>query len=97
MNPDGNPIFTTSSDEALESEASYTLKMNTFDKVTYVEDNAGHTLYTFAADTFLTSTCADACASAWPPFTIDSGYFPTAGSGIDATLIYTTTRPDNTI
>ncbi|HKY14138.1 MAG TPA: hypothetical protein VJM33_04395 [Microthrixaceae bacterium] len=48
------------------------------------------TVYVFTDDTDTTSTCVDACEGAWPPLTAPA----TAGDGVDADLIGTTTRPD---
>jgi len=45
----------------------------------------GKTLYTFSTDSAGVSTCADACANAWPPLVLDSGQ-PTAGPGLSGTL-----------
>jgi len=45
----------------------------------------------------LDTTCYTTCATAWPPFTIASGDFPSAGTGVSDSLIYTITRTDNTI
>jgi len=42
------------------------------------------TLYTFANDKEGTSTCYDACATAWPPYTITGE--PVAGAGITGKL-----------
>ncbi len=49
------------------------------------------TLYTYTRDTADTSNCYDACATAWPPFTITGA--PVAGAGITGKLA-TTTRKD---
>lgn len=49
------------------------------------------TLYTYAKDTADTSTCYDACATNWPPFTLTAD--PVAGAGITGKLA-TTTRKD---
>ena len=54
-------------------------------------DTDGMTLYLFEADTDGTSTCYDECADAWPALT---GEAPTAGEGIDESLIGTTERDD---
>lgn len=52
-------------------------------------DADGMTLYLFEADTDGTSTCYDECADTWPPL-IDAA--PTAGGGIDQSLVDTTER-----
>jgi len=57
-------------------------------------DGAGLTLYVFDNDMGGTSTCAGACATAWPPLTVDGE--PVAGDGIDAEDVATVTRADGT-
>jgi predicted lipoprotein with Yx(FWY)xxD motif len=52
------------------------------------------TLYLFKADVRGTSACTGACASAWPPL-LATGK-PTAGSGLTASKLGTTTRSDGT-
>lgn len=55
----------------------------------------GRTLYMFDPDAQGESTCYDECATSWPPLTLDDGE-PTAGDGVDATLLGTTERTDGT-
>jgi predicted lipoprotein with Yx(FWY)xxD motif len=57
-------------------------------------DSQGRTLYLFLKDSGTTSSCTDACASAWPPL-VASGT-PTAANGANASLVGTTARPDGT-
>jgi predicted lipoprotein with Yx(FWY)xxD motif len=54
-------------------------------------DNRGYTLYMFMNDTANTSACNAACQSLWPP--LQSSSLPTAGTGVDASLIGTGTLP----
>lgn len=42
-----------------------------------------------------TLPCTDACAEEWPPFLSDGD--PTAGEGVDASLLGTTTRDDGSV
>lgn len=58
-------------------------------------DATGRTLYLFTPDTGGTSTCYGQCATAWPPL-LTSGT-PVAGSGVDASLLGTTTRTDGSV
>jgi len=44
----------------------------------------GMTLYTFKPDSANTSTCVNACATTWPPYTISGD--PVAPSGLTGTL-----------
>ena len=55
-------------------------------------DASGKTLYVFVPDKGGDSTCYDDCAKAWPPLTITGS--PTAGEGLGATDLGTTTRTD---
>jgi predicted lipoprotein with Yx(FWY)xxD motif len=59
---------------------------------TILVDSQGRTLYLFAKDSGTKSACTGACATAWPPLR-DSGK-PTAGSGLNASLLGTTQRSD---
>ena len=56
----------------------------------------GKTLYIFTADTANTSTCADACATNWPPFTVDADETVKAGDGVTGALT-TFARADGTM
>ena len=57
-------------------------------------DGTGRTLYLFENDTSSASTCTGACAGTWPALTTSGA--PTAGSGVDASMLSTTTRDDGT-
>ena len=59
-----------------------------------VVDSKGWTLYLFTKDANGKSACTDSCASAWPPATVSGT--PTAGGGLDAGMLGTTTRADGT-
>ena len=53
----------------------------------------GKTLYVFTPDSKDTSTCLDACAGKWPPFTIAADDTLKGGTGVTGTLA-TFARPD---
>jgi predicted lipoprotein with Yx(FWY)xxD motif len=55
-------------------------------------DSQGRTLYLFQADSGGKSACSGACASAWPPLRATGK--PTAGSGVNASLLGTIPRSD---
>jgi predicted lipoprotein with Yx(FWY)xxD motif len=55
-------------------------------------DSKGRTVYLFEKDTGAKSTCFGACATEWPPVT--TGGKPSAGSGVTASMLGTTTRSD---
>lgn len=52
----------------------------------------GRTLYLFEQDSGTTSTCTGSCAATWPALTF-SGQ-PTAGTGLDASMLGTAMRSD---
>ena len=60
-------------------------------------DGQGRALYLFAADTAGSSTCYDACATAWPPMLTDKGAKVDAMQGVSASLTGTTTRKDGSL
>ena len=55
-------------------------------------DAGGRTLYLFEADKPGQSSCAGACASAWPPYTTTGK--PSAGAGVTAAKLTTIVRSD---
>ena len=59
---------------------------------TVLVDTQGRTHYQIGADSGTKSACSGACATAWPPLR-DSGK-PTAGSGLNASLLGTAPRSD---
>ena len=63
----------------------------------YLTDAEGRALYLFVADKGKKeSTCYDACAKAWPPYTTSGA--PRAGGGkVQRALIGTTTRKDGAV
>jgi len=62
---------------------------------TIVTDSEGTTLYFFLNDTSSESTCYEQCAENWPAFATEGD--PQAGEGVDASLLGTTTRTDQTV
>ena len=61
----------------------------------FLVDDKGMTLYLFTKDTPNTSNCYDKCATAWPPLLTTGN--ASAGEGVDASLLGTTTRTDGSI
>ncbi|MCW2945352.1 MAG: hypothetical protein JWR24_2069 [Actinoallomurus sp.] len=57
-------------------------------------DGKDMTLYLFDKDKGGKPTCTDACATQWPPLTTTGKV--TAGSGVNASWLSTTDRPDGT-
>jgi len=60
----------------------------------FLVDSKGFTLYLYTKDTPNTSTCYGGCAAAWPPLLTTGA--PTAGTGVTASMLGTTTRTDGT-
>ena len=56
--------------------------------------SAGRALYLFTADHNNASSCYDACAGAWPPFTVTGK--PGAGTGLEASKLGAISRKDGT-
>lgn len=56
-------------------------------------DGEGFVLYVFEPDAAQTVTCTFTCANRWPPLRAIDGGTPTAGDGIDASLISTLPNP----
>ncbi|MGD0749867.1 MAG: hypothetical protein ABSA23_00500 [Anaerolineales bacterium] len=61
----------------------------------FLVDSKGMTLYSFAMDAPGENTCYGACATAWPPLLTNGA--PITGTGLDATMMGTTTRKDGTV
>ena len=59
---------------------------------TYLTADDGRAIYLWVADTGSKSVCSGACAHAWPP--VETKGKPTAGAGVDASKLGTTTRSD---
>ena len=59
---------------------------------TILVDSQGRTLYLFQKDSGTQSTCLDTCARYWPPARASGK--PTAGNGLNASLLRTTPRSD---
>jgi predicted lipoprotein with Yx(FWY)xxD motif len=61
----------------------------------FLADDQGRILYLFTKDTKDTSNCYDACATAWPPL-LSAGQ-PKGMDGVNASLLGTTQRKDNSV
>jgi predicted lipoprotein with Yx(FWY)xxD motif len=72
--------------------AGDTLATSDTDLGTVLVDAEGYTLYLFEQDTGTKSTCTGDCAATWPAATVTGE--PTAGDGVDASLIGTSPRSD---
>lgn len=74
------------------ANATLTVAM-TGENAPYLTDAEGRALYLFEKDRPDSSTCVDACASDWPPYTAPAA--PTASdSSVQSSMISTITRPD---
>jgi predicted lipoprotein with Yx(FWY)xxD motif len=59
---------------------------------TVLVDSQGRTIYLFEKDSGTKSSCFGGCATSWPP--VRASGKPTAGSGLNASLVGTTPRSD---
>ena len=59
----------------------------------YLADANGRSVYVFMKDKKNVSTCADACAAAWPPFAASSAV--STDSSMKSAMVGTITRSDN--
>ena len=90
----GYPVSseTTAASATASATAGGTLQLGDTTLGKVLVDQAGMTLYMFTKDTQgQTSTCVDKCLAAWPAFSAAS---PTAGTGLDASMLSTIARPD---
>jgi predicted lipoprotein with Yx(FWY)xxD motif len=79
------------------SGSAYVVKTATDSKLgTFLVGEDGRTLYLYKPDSTDQSACTGQCATAWPPFTVDSGETVTAGSGVTGKLA-TFARPDGSM
>ena len=62
---------------------------------TILVDASGRTLYLFVADKGTTSVCYGQCATYWPPVLTKGS--PSAGGGVNAAQLGTTSRSDGTV
>jgi predicted lipoprotein with Yx(FWY)xxD motif len=82
----------SSSSSSAPAAAATQIKLGSTSKGSVLTDDKGRVLYMFNPDNQGASVCYGGCAKAWPP-TITTGA-PTAGTGVDASLLGTTTRKD---
>jgi predicted lipoprotein with Yx(FWY)xxD motif len=87
--PSATPAASASADEYQVTVATSASAGN------YLAGKDGLALYVFKKDTGTTSSCYDACATAWPPFVVGAGEGATAGDGVTGTF-GTTARTDGT-
>jgi predicted lipoprotein with Yx(FWY)xxD motif len=92
----GNTSASTaaSSGSSTAAPANATVKTAKTSLGTVLVDQSGRTLYFFGKDTGTQSACTGACATAWPPDTAQGT--PTAGSGVDASMLGTAQQMDGT-
>jgi predicted lipoprotein with Yx(FWY)xxD motif len=76
------------------ASGSGTVSVTSGDLGQMLVDSQGRTLYVFLADKGSKSTCYSECADNWPALTA-SGQ-PTAGSGVEGSMLGTTARTDGT-
>jgi predicted lipoprotein with Yx(FWY)xxD motif len=85
----GGATATTAAGGAAAAGATVAIADSSLGKI--LVDSKGMTLYMFEPDNKGPSTCTDKCLAAWPSL---AGPV-TAGTGVDASMLGTATRPDN--
>lgn len=78
----------TSPSTPAKPTATVALRRTSLGKI--ITGSHGRTLYLFAADKSMSSTCKSSCVSVWPPLTVSGR--PVAGPGLRASLLGTTKR-----
>ena len=89
----GGPATWTADGTDGSAAAATTLEVAQTDLGQILVDGKGMTLYVYTNDSPGTSTCEGDCLVAWPPL---KGT-PTAGQGIDSSMLGTTRRSDGTV
>jgi predicted lipoprotein with Yx(FWY)xxD motif len=87
---------TTAAPSAAAGPQTIRVDVATSSGLTVLTGADGLTLYTFAPDRANASNCANDCAEAWPPFTIQDGDVLEAGDDLTETLT-TFSRYDGTL
>jgi predicted lipoprotein with Yx(FWY)xxD motif len=90
----GSNDQTTTTTAAQESGGGTEVKVADTDLGSVLVDAEGKTLYVFDNDQGSTSSCEGGCATTWPPVATEGD--PSAGDGVDASLLGTTDRSDGT-
>jgi len=90
--PSPTPTDTTTTSPSPTQPASGTVNIASSSLGQILVDAQGRTLYLFMNDTDGRSACEGNCAQIWPPL-VASGS-PTAGAGVQQSLLATTARSD---
>jgi len=94
--PSTAPVVASPSTTASPQAAGAAIAVGSSRLGSILVDSSGRTLYLFVADSGTASTCNSAsCVQNWPPFLTNGT--PQALSGVNASLLGTTTRGDGTI
>lgn len=89
-----SPEVTETPEAQDETGGPATVQVAETDLGAILVDADGRTLYLFEADTDDSSTCYDDCAATWPAVIADQ---PTAGEGVDDSLLGTNERNDGEV
>jgi predicted lipoprotein with Yx(FWY)xxD motif len=84
-----------SATNASATHASTTVSLRATKLGMVLVSSSGRTLYLFAKDKNATSACSGSCAKFWPPL-VTTG-MPTAGKGVQASLLGTTKRSNGSL
>jgi predicted lipoprotein with Yx(FWY)xxD motif len=86
----GTPAPASPSPAPAESQAAVATAQSSLGQT--LVDAEGRTLYAFTKDKGGTSSCYDDCEVTWPALTVQGS--PSAGDGVEASLLATTDRKD---
>jgi predicted lipoprotein with Yx(FWY)xxD motif len=92
--PGSAPSTSSGTSAAGGNSSTSTVDVRTSNGKTFLADGSGRSLYLWVPDTTTMSMCSGACATYWPPLTTNGA--PTAGPGVTATDLGTTSRSDGT-
>ena len=94
--PSAAPVVAASPSPAPPVASGTAIKVGTTKVGQVLVDSNGQTVYLFLADNGATSSCNSAsCVQYWPPVLTNGA--PQAGAGVNASLLGTLTRGDQTI
>jgi predicted lipoprotein with Yx(FWY)xxD motif len=93
--PSAAPVVAPSAPPAAPAASGYAINVGTTRLGQVLVDSTGQTVYLFLADKGTMSSCNSAsCVQYWPPVLTTGA--PVAGTGVNGSLLGTTTRADGT-
>jgi predicted lipoprotein with Yx(FWY)xxD motif len=86
------PTSSAAAAARMGNSSGSTVDVHTSNGTSFLTGSSGRSLYLWTPDTKTTSMCSGACATAWPPLTVNGA--PAAGHGVTAGDLGTITRSD---